>query len=173
MGKKFTTVLGVFMFIFVLVGCHTHRRAVVGEVPSDHSHRLPNTKVVGDYHLSLSVDHNLGEIALIITDANEKPLEIGEPYINAVLINEAGEKREFKQIKLRSRAQIKSGRLWIKRRNRNMGPYSSVFLYKADWLKLVHDFTLDVRVPIKGKIYTATFSYSIPAKENQHHHHNN
>jgi hypothetical protein len=119
----------------------------------------------------LSVDHQLGEIALIVTDAYEKPLEIKEPYVDAVLINETSEKREFKQIRLKPLVQNRSGRLFIMKRGRIIGPYSSVFVYKADWLRLVHDFTLDVRVPIKGKIYRATFPYSVPAEENQHHHH--
>ncbi len=171
MTGKFMALLSIFALGILIPGCQSSGKTVVESIPSDHTHRLSNTKVIGNYHVSFSVDHQLGEVAIIITDAHEKPLKIKEPYLNAVLtLNENG-KRMVKQLKLKPLIQNRQGRLFIMRRGRISGPFSSIFLYRAHWLKLAHDFIFDVKVPIKGTMYGVSFTYSIPSEENQHHHH--
>ncbi len=160
-------IFGVIV-IMLLGACQTNSPQTVNESPADHPHRFLNTRVVGDYHLSMSVDHYIGEIIVMVTDKNERPLKIKEPFIEGYLLEASGRAHK---IRFRPMPQTVQGRLFISRRGRIIGPFSSAFVYRAGWLKNVHDFTLNVKVPIKGTIYTASFSYSIPSAENRHHHH--
>ncbi len=56
MTRNFIITMIGALILAGIMACQTGQTPVVAETPSDHPHRLPYTKVIGDYHVSMGVD---------------------------------------------------------------------------------------------------------------------
>jgi hypothetical protein len=145
-------------FLVLLFGCAPAPVVEVAPPGPDHAHLIERTMVVGDNHVSLLVDHQAGEAALLVTDRLERPLPISARSLPATFRLPDGTVREatFEPICLRCR---KGACL------------CSEYALRQDWLTGAHRFELTSIVPIEGARYRVTFDYSTSAAESVHHRH--
>jgi len=181
-GKRGVIAVSIFLGLFglSLFACQRDIVRTVEETPSDHPHRLPDTKVVGDYHVSFLLDHRRGEIEIFVTDAQERPVPLEEPFIKGVIVTSAGASREIRLEPAQyRRRRLVVGRASLRRPDDHTNPrirseyvpYSAVFRYQADWLIKEHDYSIEVEVPINNVMHKASFDFSTSEEEDRHHRH--
>jgi len=178
--KTFWALSILWLFpLLSIFACQRGEVRTVEETLSDHPHRLPDTKVVGDYHVSFLVDHRRGEIEIFVTDAEERPVWLEKRFISGMIVYPSGSIKQIRfeptQYKLRritvGRAALRRDGHTNPRVHASRVPHSAIFTYEDDSLKEEHDFTIEVAVPIDGVIHKASFDFSTSAVEDQHHRH--
>ena len=174
-------ILFLFFGLMFLLSCYsTKEKPMVTADALDHPpHKYPNTEVIGDHHVTFMMDHTDGAIKVWISDASEKPYLLEKSFIKAIITNRNG---IYKEIRLSptkyKRRRIHLGKQTVKRElHSNPGirskwvAQSSVYYYKADFLKSMHQFTMKLEVPIEGVLHIAKFDFEMPEEENAHHRH--
>ena len=163
------------------LGCYsTREKTMVAGSALDHPpHKYPNTEVIGDHHITFFMDHTDGEITVWISDASEKPYCLERSFLKAIIIDRNGISKEIRLLPTKyKRRRIHLGKQTVKRElHSNPGirsewvAKSSTYYYRGEFLKSLHQFTMEIEVPIEEIRYTARFDFEMPEEENAHHRH--
>jgi len=152
-----------FVFLILgfslMLGCYEREKVIIpAGVLEDHPHEYSYTRSVGDNHIHLGIDHRKGEMDILVTDIYEKPKILHRvKKIDAKITTPDGTVRTL---------ELLPTRMARKRR-----PFTASYARQADWLKNIHEFVVEVEVPIGDKIYVVSFDYKTSPKEDIHHRH--
>jgi hypothetical protein len=117
-----------------------------------HEHEFPFTKVMGDYHLRLQVDHINKEMMLIFEDIVERPVKIVDlRQINGEIIFHNG---TTKQVTFYPQEPIM--RKHITHRE------AGIYVERGEWIGSTPALKLHIKVPFEGKEYDFTYDYEVP-----------
>ena len=164
--KNTIKVIMICLLTSGLWSCASMERNVIPEGPQDHAHKWSNTKVIGDYHASFDVEHNKGQMWLLVSNVVEEPLKIKAETLKAIMRLPDGSEKEifFKPVT----AESTSAR--SKNSKRKFG-ISSTYVFQGDWVKKAHQFDIVFNIPIKSDWYNVTFNYKTDDETNRHHQH--
>ncbi|MBI4777204.1 MAG: hypothetical protein HY788_23985 [Deltaproteobacteria bacterium] len=171
----------IFFVIISQLSCSsTRENAIIDENVPDHpTHKYPYTEVIGNHHVTFFVDHAEGVIEAWISDAVEKPYLLEESFLEAVITDRNGMHKEIRLLP----TDYERRRLYLRKETVRRKPYSnprirskwvaesSTYRYQADFLKSLHQFTMELEVPVEGNRYIARFEFEMPEEENAHHRH--
>ena len=117
-----------------------------------HSHILPFTEVMGDYHVRLEVEHKWGRMLLIFEDITENPIKLVDlrSIKGKVTLSDY---TEMEVLLLPERS------LHSKHYSRRL---AGIYVNHGKWLKTTPAFTLYVNIPFEGKGHHLTFDYKAP-----------
>jgi len=157
--NRLTKILLLVLGISLTLGCAERARIVIpADVPEDHAHRYAYTRSVGDNHVHLSIDHRKGEIGILVTDIYEQPKILHRvKKIDAKITTPD--------------ATVRTLELLPTRMARKRRPFAASYSRQADWLKNIHEFLVEVEVPIEDKTYVVSFEYKTSPEEDIHHKH--
>ncbi|MFQ5952199.1 MAG: hypothetical protein ACE5JK_02195 [Candidatus Omnitrophota bacterium] len=166
MKKRIFAGILIVSFMVVLTLGISFAEEITFPKEEDHPHKYTHTQSIGDYHASFYINHQKGEISVLITDKYEDPVILRAKRLKAEIISPSGEVKKVKFVPARHAAgPMRMG----PRSGRHM--YSSRYGLKRDWIENIHEFKLVVEIPIKGKIYEAGFNYKTSPREHMHHKH--
>ena len=137
---------------FVGSGCAVKESQKTVHESEIHLHKYPFTKVMENYHVRLKVDHIKGRMQLIIEEISEKPVKLLR--FRSLKGKITFPDNKVKTVTFRTLKPI--SQKWISRRK------AGVYIVKAEWLKTVQDFVLEVMIHFKGQDYEFTFNYKAP-----------
>jgi hypothetical protein len=152
---KKSFLLVALVFLVALMGCASGEK----NEPEDyhqlpHSHMIPFTEVMGDYHVRLEVQHKWERMLLIFEDITEDPVKLvdlrsikGEVTMPDNTVTEV---------------------LFLPERSLSSKNYfrrlAGIYVNHGEWLKTTPAFTLHVNIPFEGEGYHLTFDYKAPKR---------
>jgi len=148
----FVAVIGIILWI---AGCASEKPKTAHEA-TPHEHKYPFTKVMGDYHAQLVVDHDKGQMFLLFTDITEEPvklLRLESIYGGATLPD--GTKRD---VAFRSTEPL-SHKFIHKYHSHMIHRRAGTYIAESDWVKINRAFDLQVTIPFEGRSYDMTYNY--------------
>ena len=147
----------LLLALMAVAGCAAQPRAVVPENSLTHDHLRPNTKSIGDYHAHLHVYHRQGKMSLYISDIDENPLPLGESAIDAEMTLPNGDRQKI--VFESENFSVRHGHYFP----------SDVFSVSGEWVATAYAFDIKVMIPIRSKIYEASFDYETSYRQHRHH----
>lgn len=162
--NKLTKILLLVLGISLAFGCAEREMVVIpADVPEDHPHQYAYTRSIGDNHVSLDIDHRKGSIYVLLTDIYEDPMHLPLQKINAKITTPDGAVRTLELYT----PKIRMPSTGVRRRPL----YTAAYSRQADWLRNIHEFVVELEVPIENKIYVVSFEYKTSPEEDIHHRH--
>ncbi len=150
------SILTAFLLVSLAFGSTS-----MAEEPGAHSHYYPFTKVMGDHHLRLVVDHAYGKMALVFEDIAERPVKpVRLDRINAKIVLPDGTVKEQM-----FRPRTTPGKRYYNNRYGTHSNKRGRYVARGDWIKESSKFDVDVVVPFKGEEHRLTFQYEAPGGE--------
>jgi hypothetical protein len=162
--NRLTKIAVLVVTISLALGCAEREQIVIpADVPEDHPHKYAYTRSVGENHIHFHVNHRKGSMYVCVTDIYEQPMHLPVQKIEAKITTPDG---TVQTLELYT-PKIRMPSTGVRRRPLYTARYSR----QADWLKNIHEFTVEVEVPIEDKIYVVSFDYRTSPKPDIHHRH--
>lgn len=163
--NSLTKILLLVLGISFILSCAARERIVIpADVPEDHPHKYACTRHVGDNHVHFHVDHRKGNMYVLVTDISEDPIQLPLKKINAEIITPDGTMRTL---------ELYASGIRMRRHRHKLSTvpylYSAYYARHADWLKNIHEFLVELEIPIEDKTYVVSFEYKTSPKEDIHH----
>jgi len=166
--NRLTIILLLVLGMSLTLGCaeqgRIERIVIPADVPEDHPHRYAYTRSVGDNHIHLGIDHPKGKMSVFVEDMSEDLIRLPLKKIDAKITTPDGTVRTL-ELYATGATRMDSKRL------RRRAPYRAYYSKQADWLENIHEFVVEVKIPIEDKIYVVSFDYKISPEEDVHHRH--
>jgi hypothetical protein len=151
MFQKITFYMTVSLLLIMHLSCASWKKENSNHY-TPHEHKFPFTKVMGDYHLRLEVNHVNEEMMLIFEDIAERPVKIVDlRQIEGEVIFPDG---MVSNVTFHPQAPIMKKHIT----HREAGTY----VEHDEWIGSAPAFKLHIKVPFEGKEYDFTYDYEVP-----------
>jgi hypothetical protein len=159
---KLMTILTLVLGISLTLGCAQREMVVIpADVPEDYPQEYLFIRSVGENIIHLDVDHRKGRMYVLVTDIYEEPMHLPLQKIDAKIITPDGTMRALELYT----PKIRMPSTGVRRRPL----YTAYYSRQADWLRNIHEFLVELEVPIKDKIYVVSFEYKTSPEGDVHH----
>lgn len=155
------------VMVCLALGCAQKATKSLHE-PAPHSHYYPFTKIIGDYHLRLIVDHADGDMALVFEDFAERPIEAVDCGSIQGKVTFPDGRVEEVTFRSHTNPAEKYRRRYYTRRS-TMPRECGIFTAKGEWIKTTPAFALEVTAPLMGALHQRTFEYEAPGGQVPYH----